>query len=569
MDSSQKETFMHPVNSENASQKTPRNSLLWFWNSLTSANQDIKEVGERKRAQITASLTLVLVVVTILGTITAVSKAILVGAAINGLISYLISRTRYFKLGAFIFIIGFSSLPYISILTGSTDSPATMIFSFIPLSLVLASALVNKWTVLLLTGMNAAAILTVATNDPKIGVTSGVISVIGVLLVILEAFRENVEKTRLTDLQLANQALLDIRSKLEERVSERTNELNRRSTQLEAAALIARSAAVETHDTKGLLDNVVYQITDRFGFYHAGIFLTDVNEQHVVLEAASSEGGKKMAERGHRLEIGRQGIVGYAAYQKRSRIAQDVGADAAFFNNPDLPETHSEVALPLIAQNRLIGVLDIQSEDRNAFSAEDVYTLQTMADQIALAIENTRLMSENESSMQQSGQQRNTQSTTQTWQQQNNQQTRGFMYSPLGVLPLKPSADEKNEAVIQAEAARSIKVPLSLRGKQIGTISLNRKSNESPWTDAEEEMADKIATQVALAVENARLLEESQRRAAREQTVNDLSSRFSRSLDVDTLLQNAVRELQRIPQVSEVSVLIAPPETTGKTKPEA
>jgi GAF domain-containing protein len=558
---------MTQVNFQNTPPGKPQNILSQIWNYITSASPSIKDVGERERAQITASLTIMLFVAIALGAITGNSPTILLNAAINGLISYILSRTRYYRVGAIIFIIGFSALPYISILTGSTDAPVLSIFSFTPLALILASALVNKWAILLLTGMNVAAILYIIPNDPKVGVTAGIISAAGILLTFIDSFRENIEKSRLGELKRANLELLDIQSNLEERVAERTTELNRRSTQMEAASFVARASA-EVRDLSGLLNNVVSEITKRFGFYHAGIFLADANEQYIILHAASSEGGKKMIERGYRLEIGRQGIVGYCAHQQRTRIAQDVGADAVFFNNPDLPLTHSEMALPLITQNRLIGVLDIQSEGHNVFTSEDIATLQTTADQIALAIENARLIEESQSAIQQL-QLLMAEKTTLSWKEHENQQNRGFIYSPLGVLPIQTDAKELNGDTPQATGGRSIKVPISLRGKQIGAIALKRKSAEAPWTEVEQDMANKIAVQVALAVENARLLEESQKRAVREQTVNDLSSRFSRSLDVDTLLQNAVRELHRIPQVSEVSVFITPNETSEKTEQEA
>jgi len=340
------------------------------------------------------------------------------------------------------------------------------------------------------------------------------------------------------------------------RIQERTTELNRRSIQLEVAALVTRAAA-EIRGQKELLETIVQQISERFGFYHVGIFLTDINGEYLLLEAASSERGKLMVQRGHKLAIGRQGIVGFAAYQKRPRIAQDVGTDAIFFNNPDLPETHSEMALPLLARNRLVGILDIQSKEHNAFSSEDISTLQIMTDQIALAIENARLLNESRSAIDEL-QIMTTENITGTWRERLGQTRKGYSYSSSGISVLSLTDDRiGNSAKVDGH---TIKIPVALRGQRIGQLSLTRKSSESPWTEVEQEMADKIAIQVALAIENARLLEESQRRALREQTVNDLSSRFSRSLDVDTLLQNAVRELHRIPQVSEVSVYIAPSE---------
>jgi GAF domain-containing protein len=344
---------------------------------------------------------------------------------------------------------------------------------------------------------------------------------------------------------------------LELRVQQRTAELDKRSRQLEAASLIARTIA-EIHGQKEILETIVQQISERFGFYHTGIFLTDINGEYVVLEAASSEGGKKMVQRGHKLAIGRQGIIGFAAYQKRPRIAHDVGADVVFLSSPDLPNTHSEMALPLLARNRLVGILDIQSEEHNAFSSEDISTLQIMTDQIALALENARLLNESRSAIDEL-QTIATENISGTWRERLGQLRKGYSYSSAGISVISPTDKDTMDNGTKMDG-HVIKIPVALRGQRIGQLSLIRKSNESPWTETEQEMADKIAIQVALAIENARLLEESQRRALREQTVNDLSSRFSRSLDVDTLLQNAVRELHLIPQVSEVSVYIAPNE---------
>lgn len=363
---------------------------------------------------------------------------------------------------------------------------------------------------------------------------------------------------QLQESRAREQKVLALTENLEQRIQQRTLELDKRSMQLEAASLIARTIA-EIHGQKEILETIVEQITERFNFYHTGIFLVDANKEFVVLEAASSEGGKKMIRHGHKLAIGRQGIVGLAAYQKRPRIAQDVGSDAIFFSNPDLPETHSEMALPLLARNRLVGILDIQSREHNAFSTEDVSTLQIMTDQIALAIENARLLNESRSAIDEL-QTITTENISGTWKERLGQLRKGFTYSSAGISAI-PVSDNSDDNLPKPDS-HTIRIPVALRGQRIGQLSLTRKFSESPWTEAEQEMADKISIQVALAIENARLLEESQRRALREQTVNDLSSRFSRSLDVDTLLQNAVRELHRIPQVSEVSIFISPDETS-------
>jgi GAF domain-containing protein len=378
-------------------------------------------------------------------------------------------------------------------------------------------------------------------------------------LVIFQTSQSSLSK-QLEISRVREQKIQALTENLELRIQQRTLELDKRSIQLEAASLIARTIA-EIHGQKEILETIVEQITERFNFYHTGIFLVDTNKEFVILEAASSEGGKRMIKHGHKLAIGRQGIVGLAAYQKRPRIAQNVGTDAIFFNNPDLPETHSEMALPLLARNRLVGILDIQSKDDNAFSTEDVSTLQIMADQIALAIENARLLNESRSAIDEL-QTITTENISGTWKERLGQFRKGYTYSSSGISAISPASEENKNNDSKIDNSHIIKIPVALRGQRIGQLSLLRKFNESPWTEAEQEMADKIAIQVALAIENARLLEESQRRALREQTVNDLSSRFSRSLDVDTLLQNAVRELHLIPQVSEVSIYISPDEAT-------
>jgi GAF domain-containing protein/HAMP domain-containing protein len=173
---------------------------------------------------------------------------------------------------------------------------------------------------------------------------------------------------------------------LEQRVEERTR-------QIRTASEVARDA-VAIRDVESLLDETVNLITARFGFYHAGVFLLDSDRQYATLRAASSEGGKRMIERGHSLAVGKVGIVGYVTGTGKPRIALDVGADQVHFANPDLPGTRSELALPLWSGDEIIGALDVQSKEPNAFDEDDVIVLQTMADQLAVAIDNARLIEE-------------------------------------------------------------------------------------------------------------------------------------------------------------------------------
>ncbi|MBN1812839.1 MAG: GAF domain-containing protein [Anaerolineae bacterium] len=176
-------------------------------------------------------------------------------------------------------------------------------------------------------------------------------------------------------------------------LSARTQDLERRSVQLQAAAEVSRTA-ISVRDLDALLSQVTHLISEQFGFYHTGIFLLDEADEYAVLQAANSAGGQRMLEEGHRLKVGKQGVVGYVTGTGEPHIVLDVGTDAVHFNNPLLPETRSEMALPLKLGAQIIGALDVQSKQEGAFDEKDATVLQTMADQLAIAIENARLLHE-------------------------------------------------------------------------------------------------------------------------------------------------------------------------------
>ena len=331
---------------------------------------------------------------------------------------------------------------------------------------------------------------------------------------------------------------------LEKRVAERTSGLTKKTDQLRTASYIARQTA-DIQDLSSILEIVVDLITNQFGYYHAGIYLMNETGNEAILQAASSEGGKRMVERGEALEIGSQGIVSYVASQKRARIALDIGENPVFFNNPNLPMTRSEVALPLIIRNRVLGILDIQSDQPQAFRMEDLDVLQTLADQIAVAIENARLLGESQAALTQLEALSNLR-TRDAWNQRLVGQGLAFTFTPLGIRLEREAGSAAEEGVQSA---------ITLRGQTIGSISLSRKDNTS-WNKFDEDLINEVAYQVGLAVDNLRLLEDAQQRARQEQTIGELATRFSQTLDIDSLLQTAARELGQMPDVSEVSVFI-------------
>ncbi len=398
-------------------------------------------------------------------------------------------------------------------------------------------------------GLAGMSLLIFGWNNTTLTTRWEAASSIGIFFVIslIAVFALRKSQDEFAKTQSAAQQMLSTlqteRSTLEQNIEERTVGLSRKTDELRATSYIARKTA-EVQDLASLLNMVARLVTDQFGFYHTGVFLINETGDQAVLQAASSTGGQHMIERGHSLAVGTQGIVGYVAAQKRPRIALDVGADAVFFNNPDLPMTRSELALPLLVRNKVLGVLDIQSDKPQAFNADDIDVLQTLSDQVAIAIENARLLDETQSAIVQL-EALSSLRTQEAWERKLGERGRAFTYTPLGLRAERLSQDED----------KAISAPIMLRGQKIGTISIARKG-EATWSKLDKDLIEEVASQVGLAVDNIRLLEEATYRAKQEQMVGQLAARFSQSLDLDTLLQTAARELGQLPDVSEVSVFI-------------
>ena len=454
----------------------------------------------------------------------------------------LFTRLAYnVRVSVFLFLlifVGFGSL----INSGITKA-AIIFLGFVVLTSLLFSARIGVYSII---AVMALITLVYGWSGGSLAESAGAIGILLLLSTLiaigLHTFQNEFNKTKQSAQQTLD-TLREERASLEQRVEERTTGLTRKTEQLRAISFMARQTA-EVQDLASLLQTLAHLISDRFGFYHTGIFLINENGNKAVLQAASSEGGQRLIERGYSLSVGTQGIVGYVAAQKKPRVALDVGRDAVFFNNPDLPLTRAEVALPLLIRDKVLGVLDIQSDKPQAFTIDDIDILQILSDQIAIAIENARLIEETQAAIMQL-EALTSLRTHDAWSQKLREQGRAFTYTPLGLRAEKSSQNNEN----------TISAPIMLRGRKIGNISLARKS-DGKWSKLDEGMLDEVASQVGLAVDNIRLLEEATQRARQEQTVGKLATQFIQSLDLDTLLQTAARELGQLPDVSEISVFI-------------
>jgi GAF domain-containing protein len=383
---------------------------------------------------------------------------------------------------------------------------------------------------------------------------TGVFALVGIIIYVTITNLQNAlnkSRSAARELSLSNQELNELRVDLEKRVQERTSELKKRATQLEAVSSVARTiASVQEIDT--LLPAITRLVSQQFGFYHVGIFLLDQQRRNAVLSAANSQGGIQMLGRQHSLPLDSHSIVGYSALRGEPRIALDVGTDSVYFNNPDLPNTRSEMAIPLRVAGEVIGALDVQSTETNAFSQEDINVLITLADQIAIAIENARLFGEARKALDES-QATFDKYTQQEWSNFARQvKPNGFLFDGKQVLPLdNNSRREPIKAVIQTgslsleKASATIAIPIKLRGQTVGVLDVRSKKGQRNWKPDEIAMLEAAAERAALALENARLVESAQRRAARERAIGDISTRIGAVGNLESILQTAVEELGR------------------------
>lgn len=340
-----------------------------------------------------------------------------------------------------------------------------------------------------------------------------------------------------------------------------TYQAQRRAMQLETAAEVSH-AATSVLDPDELMRQAVDLIRDRFDLYYAGLFLLDESGRWAVLRAGTGEPGRQMLKAGHRLEVGGRSMVGWCTANAQARIALDVGEEAVRFDNPLLPETRSEMALPLASRGRVIGALDVQSVEAGAFSDEDISVLQIMADQIAVAIDNARLFTEAQARLEE------VQAAHRSYLQASwdefllTRATTSYEYVQPGVTLLREAAlPEIEQAMAQrrtmalsgsgdgeggeTQARSALVTPIALRGQVIGALGLQEADGTRQWTADEIALVEAVADQMALAIENARLFEATQARAHRERLIREITGKVQGSIDLDTILQTTVQELGR------------------------
>ena len=409
----------------------------------------------------------------------------------------------------------------------------------------------------------------------------------------------------------------DLIAGLEQRVADRTRALEKRAALLATAADVGQTVT-SILELESLTRRVVELIRERFDLYYAGLFLIDEtsagpdeDNEYAVLVAGTGEAGQRLKEQGHKLRVGGASMVGAACAHKEPRLALDVAdpsssAEIVRFDNPLLPETRSEMALPLIVGERVLGALDVQSTKPAAFSQEDIAVLQLVANQIAVAVDNARKFSEEATLLEATSplyrvsRRLTTAATTdevvqviieavadteadgcmiarfdQTGRDMDQIQAVTFLghwrrhgefQIPIG-QPLPPEninlqalttfwitedveqdthfSDSFRRFLLQREVRSLVNIPLRVGTRFIGFIAIFR-SVPGPFSLVALRLYETLADQAAVALERGRLLENAQQQAERERAIRDLADRVTSSFDIDTILRTTLENLSTV-----------------------
>ena len=425
--------------------------------------------------------------------------------------------------------------------------------------------------------------------------------------------------------------------RLENQIQQRTNDLERRLSQIRSVAEIIQSFSIlGEHEESGaatipaLLQRVCELVKQRFNLYYVGIFLVEPSASgpgNAVLAAGTGEAGEKLLAEGYRLPVGGDSLIGWVTTNRQARVASDQQApeqrlpereaikpetpenpqeepdsgitdttitDAMLgesqtstvespdspvaeeqtgaspgasgerrrFHHPYLPETRSELALPIVSQQTVTGAMTIQSDQVDAFDQDDILVLQGISDALATAIENARLMAETQANLAEI-QSLHQQYLRRAWdeylfsqgvQEYLYEAKRGTAGLDTGQLASTPTGQLAKQS---AKSLHNVELPIRLRGLAIGSLNLEVAA-ERKFTPEELSFINAVIDQAALALENARLLDETRLRVEQEKVAAGITSKVWGSTDIDTILRTALKELGTALDASEATIELWP-----------
>lgn len=341
------------------------------------------------------------------------------------------------------------------------------------------------------------------------------------------------------------------REQLQLLVQQRTRDSERNANYLQATMAVAREAAAAMGDLQVLLPRVAEVIREQFDMYHVGLYLLDEAGEWAELRAVSGA-GQALLQRGFRVQVGVEGMVGDVAQRGTYRLVTDVDQEPGYLRMAELPDTSSELTLPLLMRDRVIGVLDVQRAGARGFVTQSVQTLQALADQVAMAISNARLVEQVQQAAEMERRAYGT-LTAEAWSTMlRASQALGFYSNaqttaPAGDLwqPEMKTALQTGAITRNVQDTQRLAVPVKVRGEVIGVIDFSKPADGSVWTDEEIALVESMTEQLGVALDSARLYQDTQRRAARERMTREITDALQRATDMESLMRIATEELVR------------------------
>jgi GAF domain-containing protein len=363
--------------------------------------------------------------------------------------------------------------------------------------------------------------------------------------------------------------------------------------QFETAAEIARDIS-SSLDLDELLQKAVDLIRSRFHFYHASVFLKDLPEEFVVIREATGEAGAQLKRAGHKLAVGSKSVVGFVAGNGEPLVVNDTTRDTTYYANPLLPETRSEAAIPLKVGERIVGVLDVQSNQLYAFAEDSLRTLQILADQLAIAVVNTELFAETQEHLAQHRLLHHitTTAASGTTLDEALQSAVNGLQVTLGGDRVSILLVDRDKKTLEVKAAvgyasnvfnlripigsgitgwtaahrktlrvnnvlqdtryieassntrSEMAIPLLYRSELLGVLNVESEQL-SAYAENDEELLGTLGGSLAAIIANARLLEQIRAQAERERVLFEITDKIRRTTDMDTILATTVSELTR------------------------
>jgi GAF domain-containing protein/HAMP domain-containing protein len=352
---------------------------------------------------------------------------------------------------------------------------------------------------------------------------------------------------------------VDMREQVSRLVNDMSQRLEDRTRDVRVTQDISRAAIAE-RNLQVLINTVVNLITESFpNIYHAQIFLIDSDKTFAVLRASTGQVGQELLKRGHRLAVGSVSVIGQVTEQGQVVIARDISASNVHRQNEFLRETQAELAIPLTLGTQIIGALDVQSKQRDSFTPEQITALQTLADQVTIAIENARLFEESQRLLSSLEVEKATRSRR-AWQDYFNAQRNTKFSSRFGNSTgydgthLREAVLHSGESIVGEKTERNtipFAIPIRLREQILGVVEYELQASDFSYNKVL--LAEELMSRLAISLENARLFQDSVQSTNRERLVNEISAKLTSQTDIQDIINTAIREIGqalRTPQVA-------------------